>query len=145
MHHVNGARCLDLYAGTGALGIEALSRGASFVHFVEKSREAARILQQNLTKLDAETASFNIENGSALDTLEHWRDVAFDLVFIDPPFAEQLWDKSIKLLDCGELLNPGALIYIEKPIDQELLLPSSWVEKKKLNAGKVNCILLEKH
>jgi 16S rRNA (guanine966-N2)-methyltransferase len=143
MHHVNGAHCLDLFAGTGALGIEALSRGASFVHFVEKSREAARILQQNLVELDAERSSFSLFQDSAQQFIAQYSGPPFDLIFIDPPFAENLWKSTIAQLIDAKLLQPKALIYLESPNDAELALPADWPRLKHLKAGNITCQLLE--
>jgi len=145
MHHVNGARCLDLFAGTGALGLEALSRGANFVHFVEKNREAARILQQNLKELDAERNSFLISESSAENTIAKTKQEPFDIVFIDPPFNDELWNSSFGALESNNLLTEGALVYVEMPKDANIDIPSTWIEKKRVNAGNVQCLLLEKH
>jgi 16S rRNA (guanine966-N2)-methyltransferase len=92
-----GARCLDLFAGTGALGLEALSRGAAHCDFVEKSAQAAATLRSNVAALESEAATVH-----AKDALEFLRDtdaVKFDIVFLDPPFAADMLPELCRLLD----------------------------------------------
>src|SRR5210317_1361034 len=83
---IQGARCLDLFAGTGALGFEALSRGATLVIFVENSRRAARAIEKSAQILDA--AGAVVHRGDANDYLRDAAPASFDIVFLDPPFAD---------------------------------------------------------
>ena len=137
-----GARCLDLFAGTGALGLEALSRGASKVVFVEKSAQAAKALEINANLLDAIDA--DIRRGDAIDFLEKTKGESFDIIFLDPPFADDLLDDLCRLLDGGALLEDGALIYLEedraKPVVE---LPPEWVRLKSKSAGNVRYSLAQ--
>jgi 16S rRNA (guanine966-N2)-methyltransferase len=137
-----GARCLDLFAGTGALGLEALSRGASKVVFVEKSAQAAKALEINANLLDAIDA--DIRRGDAIDFLEKTKGESFDIIFLDPPFADDLLDDLCRLLDGGPLLADGALVYLEEDrAKPEVELPPGWVRLKSKSAGNVRYSLAQ--
>ena len=138
---MHGARCLDAYAGTGALGLEALSRGAASVMFIEKSPVAAKQLRRNIDVLDARGATVHQH-----DTLDYLRGTAigpFDLVFLDPPFADDLVEETCRLLDQHNLLAADALVYIELPkIGVGAQLPSGWQVQKNKTAGNVRYMLV---
>lgn len=133
------ARCLDLFAGTGALGIEALSRGAAEVLFVERDPLTARQLQSTLATLAA--AESRIVTGDALKLLSTVPS-RFDVVFLDPPFG------AVDLGDLCTLLHGGwlasqARIYLETGRDQALpSLPPGWTVLREQTAGKVRFALL---
>ena len=138
---IHGARCLDAYAGTGALGLEALSRGASSVVFVEKSPVAARQLRRNIDVLDARGAT--VLQQDAHDYLSDAATGPFDLVFLDPPFAADLVEETCRLLEQHDLLATDALVYIELPkIGVGAQLPSGWQVKKNKTAGNVRYMLV---
>jgi 16S rRNA (guanine966-N2)-methyltransferase len=138
---IEGARCLDVCAGTGALGIEALSRGASEVVFVEKSTMAARVLQENLQTLGAKPQE--ILHQDALDYLRQRETRLFDIVFVDPPFAADLHAELCRLLEEREWLAPDCRIYIEMDkVQSELALPSGWNVLKDKTAGNVRYLLV---
>jgi 16S rRNA (guanine966-N2)-methyltransferase len=138
---IQGARCLDLFAGTGALGFEALSRGAEAVTFVEKSRRAARVLRENASKLGATGAT--ILEGDAMSFLRDAAPQAYDLVFLDPPFADQLLDKACERVAETGTLVPGGLVYLELARDQQLpTLPDGWETLKDKTAGQVRYLLV---
>ena len=120
---IAGACALDLCAGTGALGIEALSRGAASVTFVERDTRVAQALRDNLERLQAGEAEVSV--GAAQDFL---RGSArrFDLVFLDPPFAPGLWSDLACALETGGWLTASALVYVESPRDGVPLLPDAW-------------------
>lgn len=108
---------LDLCAGTGAVGIEALSRGASQVYFVETSSPVAKLIQRNLRSLGLETGFELLREDvvSALAKLEARR-VMVDLVFLDPPYRmEKIYEQTLRLLSLpsSSLLRPGAVIVVE--------------------------------
>jgi 16S rRNA (guanine(966)-N(2))-methyltransferase RsmD len=119
-HRIEGANFLDLYAGSGAIGIEALSRGASHCTFVEKNRNALLALKKNIekTSLQASTTLLPYDVQLALKT---FKDKPFDLVYIDPPYGEkhkeQLAEKMVEsllmTLDTKNLLNPEAWVFLE--------------------------------
>lgn len=90
MFDIEGARALDLFAGTGNLGIEALSRGAREVIFVEKHPKSIQILRQNLEKLKVPKGDYHIVNMDVLSYLKNYKEEAFDIIFADPPFTEKM-------------------------------------------------------
>jgi len=140
---IPAARVLDLFAGSGALGFEAASRGASSVVMVEKAKPAANALRDNRDALA--TTAVQIIEADALIWLR--RDAGkqrFDLVFLDPPFdANQHYEAAYTLAESG-CLAPGALVYIEsaEPLD-EAMLPSNWTGRKIKRAGAVHSTLLQ--
>ena len=137
---LHGSRCLDLYAGTGALGLEALSRGAAEAVFVERSPVAARQLQKNIDLLDARGAS--VVTQGALDYLQREASGPFDLVFLDPPFADDLLEETCRLLAARGLLAAGARVYLEQDrAKPEPRLPDNWTIKKNKTAGNVRYLL----
>jgi len=140
MPFIQDAVCLDLFAGTGSLGFEALSRGAAFVQFVETNPKALRTLEQNLKSVGA-AAEAQLAHQDALQFLVSQQKKHFDIVFLDPPFQNQLWQKSIDLLDQAQVLASDALIYVESPRETKICVPASWHEHRTLNAGKINATL----
>ena len=138
---IEGARCLDAFAGTGALGFEALSRGASRVVFLETDREASRTLEQNRELLAADGA--DILGDDAYRYLAAESRDTFDIVFLDPPFKDDRAAELCRLLDKGGLLAPGAMVYLEEPRERPPTdLPESWVIKKQKAAGNVRYSLI---
>jgi len=134
---IEGARCLDLFAGTGALGIEALSRGAAECVFVERDRTLARMLRENLSRLKQE--NFRLIEGDALGALAATAQ-AFDIVFLDPPFTESLWEESAQRLERG-WLHDGSWIYVESPLERAFVLPPNWQLHREGQAGAVRFAL----
>jgi 16S rRNA (guanine966-N2)-methyltransferase len=136
------ARCLDLCAGSGALGLEALSRGAARVHFVESDANAVSDLGARLRDWGATGATVE-----RIDTLRylHGRPEAFDIVFLDPPYAAGLLAAAARLLEDRDWLAPGALIYVESAARIPLPpLPDTWRLAKSKRAGEVGYHLFEK-
>lgn len=109
---IEGARCLDLFAGTGALGIEALSRGAAQCTFVEQDRELARAIAGTLARLGA--GGGEVVAADALGWLQQAAQPV-DVVFLDPPFAEDFWQPALALLSARGWLRTGGLVYVESP------------------------------
>lgn len=135
---VPGARCLDLFAGSGALGLEALSRGAAQVIFVERDLAAAREISARLTEWGAAAAS--VEHTDARRFLERKPTAPFDIVFLDPPFAATpLLDEAAARLQQGGWLSDDALIYVECAADATAgtPLPENWTPLKSKRAGEV--------
>ena len=133
---IAGSRCLDLCAGTGALGFEALSRGAETVVFVEKSPIAARALRKNAELLEADGAE--IHQDDALEFLANGQREPFDVVFLDPPFAAAMLDELCRLLDEHSMVRPGSLVYIEEDrATSAVELPPDWSLLKSRTAGNV--------
>jgi 16S rRNA (guanine966-N2)-methyltransferase len=136
---VPGARCLDLFAGSGALGLEALSRGAAHVTFVERDPRAAREIAARLEEWGARAAS--VEPADARAFLEGRPAAQFDIVFLDPPFASTLLEEATARLEQGGWLSDDALIYVERPADATAAapgaLPPSWTPLRAKQAGEV--------
>jgi 16S rRNA (guanine966-N2)-methyltransferase len=137
---VPGARCLDLFAGSGALGLEALSRGAARVTFVERDAIAVRELRARLAEWGANGAI--VEHSDALRFLAGSAE-PFDIVFLDPPFASTLLGDSCRLLEERHWLSAGALVYVETDAHTGLPpLPQTWQVSKTRQAGAVGYHLL---
>lgn len=134
-----GSHCLDLFAGSGALGFEALSRGASHVTLIELNATASKQLLTHINTLQCPEAQ--VIKDSALRCLQAPPVRAFDIVFIDPPFALDLWDEVITGLQQHPWLKPGALIYLEMPRGKELVLPANWQLHRQKEAGQVRYCL----
>ena len=138
---IEGARCLDLFAGSGALGFEALSRGARSVDFVEISPRSAAQLRENVILLSA--AETGIHQIDAYEFLRN-RPVLdqYDIVFLDPPFSAARYGELCTLLRDGDWLAPNALVYIEQDRGQPPPdLP--WQTQKEKTAGNVRFMLVE--
>jgi 16S rRNA (guanine966-N2)-methyltransferase len=139
---IHGAHCLDLFAGTGALGLEALSRGAKRAVFVETSERAVRALNDNIKTLDATGAV--VLQSDAMEYLEREHSEKFDLVFLDPPFAANLIEESCGRLAERQILAEGAHIYLEQPRNRpEPDLPAGWHMLKNKTAGNVRYMLVQ--
>jgi 16S rRNA (guanine966-N2)-methyltransferase len=141
---IEGSRCLDPFAGTGALGLEAASRGASSVVLIERSAPAARQLRANIDVLGA--AGVQVIEGDALGWLADPGPRGtlgpFDLVFLDPPFAAGLLAPACDLLARYRWLVPGARIYLETASTAELPpLPPGWEIIRERTAGQVRYAL----
>ena len=145
---IHSAVCLDLFAGSGALGFEALSRGAQQLVFVEKDKKAASQLEANLKLLNAAEAEVH-----CLDALEYLQGdyykkskkggCVLDIVFLDPPYRKGLLDKSLKLLKEKGLIDQHSLIYLEHEAEESF----EWANYglsilKESSAGQVKSYLL---
>lgn len=134
-----GARCLDLFAGSGALGIEALSRGAAAATFVDREPQVGKHLTQTLQRLGAIGASVQVEDAARFLNRPPQ---PFDVVFLDPPFASALLQTAFTKLPQG-WLAPEAHIYVECPADTPLPpLPAGWMVYRSKQAGQVGYHLL---
>jgi len=132
---VEGSRCLDLFAGSGALGLEALSRGAAAATFVESDRASAERLRETIATLGAERA--RIVEADALQWLDG-PPGRFDIVFLDPPFESGLLAEAFRKLDSGGWLSPSARVYLEGPAKAgPPPLPAGWTLHRSGKAGAV--------
>lgn len=139
--HILGATCLDLFAGSGALGIEALSRGASYVTFVDREPRIAKHLMATLARLQA--ANAEVVASDALLYLKGPPPRPFDTVFLDPPFASDVLPAVFTLLARG-WLAPAAHIYVECSARTALpALPPGWSLHRSKRAGEVGYHLLQ--
>lgn len=133
---LSGRRVLDLFAGSGVLGLEALSRGAVAATLVDGSREAARALKASAAALGASRAE--VLQCDALEFLRHYRGPPFDVVFLDPPYASNLAEPALALL--RPHLAPGAAVYVETPSP---VAPAGWTVLRSGRAGAVSYQLLQ--
>lgn len=136
--HIAGARCLDLFAGSGALGLEALSRGAAAAVFVDRERDVVEALRTHLATLKAEGGE--VIQTDALAWLGG-KPLPFDIVFLDPPFDAGLLPEVARALE-GGWLKPGAFIYMEYPADQAPAVPTHWSPWRESRAGRVGFRLM---
>jgi 16S rRNA (guanine966-N2)-methyltransferase len=143
MPDIQGSRVLDLFAGSGALGLEAISRGADTAILLEKQPQAAAQLLQNVALLKStETQVIQTDALTFLGSPNPQK--SFDLVFMDPPFAADLWDKTSQLLNNNQWLAEDALIYVETPKDSIWVAPVNWEIYKDKQAGQVRYRLYRK-
>ena len=139
---VPGSRCLDLFAGSGALGLEAASRGASEVVMVEKASAVYKTLQQNIKTLGASQVS--VMNQDALRFLNQQSaacegSLKFDIVFLDPPYQSALLEPVIELLP----LAAGTKVYLEARKGDDITVPKNWLPLKDKLAGQIHYSLYE--
>jgi len=140
---IHGSYCLDMYSGSGALGFEALSRGASDVIFVEKNTACAKQLKENLTLLNSKADVINADALNFLDQTPKPKQ-AFDLVFLDPPFRLGLIEKSLEYLRSENLIDEHTLVYLEHESEESF----DWTRLqlhilKEAKAGQVHSFLLK--
>lgn len=114
--NINGAICLDLFAGSGALGFEAISRGADQVVLVEEDARIAAILNEQKDQFNAQT--IEIRNQNALTYLQN-ENQQYDVIFLDPPFDSDLLEKVIPTILKQQLLNTHGLLYVESAAQQK--------------------------
>lgn len=139
-HELANAKVLDLFAGTGALGLEALSRGATQATFLEIQPQAITQLEQNLAALKCSQGT--VKKQSAIDYLQSTQppETGFDIVFLDPPFALNLWQDCLNLLSHG-WLSPNGLIYVEMPSNALQPVLTGWKTYKHTKVGNVQAFL----
>jgi len=138
---LRGAHCLDLFAGTGVLGLEAVSRGAATAVLVEKDRAAATQLQESVKMLAASQVS--VVQSDALLWLKEQAAGSFDLIFIDPPFGQGLALSALQALSSGQQLRTDGLVYLETARTEAVpaLLPAWEILREKI-LGEVRMHLL---
>lgn len=130
---IEGRRVLDLFAGTGQLGIECLSRGAASAVFVDKSRESVELVRHNL-KTCGFTASVVTD-----DSLAYLRRCGkFDLVFLDPPYATELIDEALCIINSVDILSEGGIIVCESSREKPMPdMKAPYIKRREYNYGKV--------
>lgn len=129
------ARCLDLFAGSGALGLEALSRGAAHCDFVDSQHSAAANIREHIATLGAEQRARVYAQSAEAFLQGH--NAQFNIVFLDPPFGDDLLSPSCATLVASGCLAPDALIYLEHAAEQTPALPEYWVEVRRKVSGGV--------
>ncbi len=135
-----GARVLDLFAGSGALGFEALSRGAAHATMIERDTLACRFLRENAQALEAPA---DIVCDDAMAWLARADHVPVDIIFLDPPFRTEWLKKAVALLAQQAWCKAGTRIYVERALDQPSVdLPRNWQIDREKQAGQVSYALL---
>jgi 16S rRNA (guanine(966)-N(2))-methyltransferase RsmD len=130
---IEGARVLDGYAGTGAVGIEAISRGAAHVTFVERDRRALTLIAANLAACRVEEG-YTIEGGDLVVVLQRRRaDAPFDVIFLDPPY--DIADAGPMIDAAARLLTLDGLLIVERATRRDLAIPSSLARVRDVRAG----------
>ncbi len=134
---ITDAHCLDLFAGSGALGIEALSRGAQITVFIEKEIQGVRQLKNNLTQIGISSSHARIVHTCALQWLSQPTiSDQFNVVFIDPPYTQQHFiTECCQLLHRHQKLTPEAWCCIGMPIKRNLVLPENWQLHRHSHSG----------
>ncbi len=138
---VHGRRVLDLFAGSGALGLEAASRGAAEVLLLEKQPRLAAHLRALVAALP-DAGGVHVRQADALRWLTEPCQQGFDLVFVDPPFAANLWLPVLDGLQSSGCLRAGGLVYLESPLREAPAIPPGWRVLKEKGSGEVLSRLL---
>lgn len=137
--YIPGAQCLDAFAGTGALGFEALSRGAASAHFIELNHDTSDQILSNIKLLQANGTVTN----TAFDLWQPQTGQCFNLIFLDPPFDQGLWQHAIAHIQHAKFIADNAIVYIETPTDTHISTPQDWAMLKDKSMGQVRARLYE--
>jgi 16S rRNA (guanine(966)-N(2))-methyltransferase RsmD len=129
----DGAIFLDLFAGSGIMGLEALSRGAKKSFFVEKNPNTYRVIKQNLTNFEAGYESFNMDALKFLDKTPQ----KFDVIFVDPPYKAGFYDDVISKVYANKLLSDNGILILETPLEFELPNDISVIKEKVYGDTKI--------
>lgn len=143
MSDIPNSHCLDLFSGSGALGTECLSRGASSAIMIESNPQAAKQIKHNCKELNAESASIIQQDCIRWLQNKPGPRSSIDIVFIDPPFSLNLWQTCIENLLSSDILKDKALIYIETPKNDKLIIPAALTLLKDKASGEVRYRLYE--
>lgn len=135
-----GSRVLDLFAGSGALGLEALSRGAAFCLFVESAVEARALIRANIEALQL-TGATRIFRRDATELGEAGTIAPFTLAFLDPPYGKGLCERALKSLERGGWLAPGAIAVLEERAGVPIDLPQDFREIDRRTYGDTQVLL----
>lgn len=136
---LEGARVIDLFAGTGALGIEAVSRGAAFALFVEDAAEARALIRDNVEAMGL-TGTTRIFRRDATDLGPVGTMAPFGLAFLDPPYGQALGEKGLVAMRDGGWLVPGAVVVVEERADVEVTLPEGYSELDRRRWGDTQVV-----
>lgn len=136
---LEGLRVIDLFAGTGALGIEALSRGAAYCLFVEEAPEARALIRTNVEALGL-TGATRIFRRDATDLGPAGNMEPYGLAFLDPPYGRGLGERALAVLREGTWLQPGAVVVLEERADAEVALPEGFSELDRRSWGDTQVV-----
>ena len=141
-NHLDNAVVLDLFSGSGNLGIEALSEGASFAYLVDFNKKAADTIKKNLNTIGIKEAEvINLDYKKALNYL---KDKKMDLIFLDPPYKTDFIEQSIKLIDEYNILNDDGLIICENDSLDKIVYPDNYEVVKDRKYGDKWVVILKK-
>ncbi len=141
---IPGSRVLDLFGGTGQLGIEALSRGAKSAVFVDAADVACKLIKENLRRTKLETDA-TVVRCDYMDYLKRCRD-KFDIIFLDPPYAEVFLENSLNCISEIDILQSNGIIVTERPLEKELPWDfPGFSRSKDYKYGKTFITLYRKH
>jgi len=138
---IEGADVLDLFAGSGSLGLEALSEGATWCDFVEKSFKVGKVLQKNIQSLGFDDVTC-IHLSSAMSYLKNCKKV-YDLIFFDPPYKQEVAEKVIEAIYINRILNDDGLIIAETRKREDITRFSEYIVKEKIY-GETKITILRK-
>ncbi len=132
-----GQRCLDLFAGSGALGFEALSRGAAFVDFCEKNSTLVTQLEKQAVLFKADPACYRIRGVDSLQWITQQPEGPYGVIFCDPPFHQEWAPRGVFQLCTAEWLTPEGVLYLETEKGAVFDVPPGWQVMKHQKAGEV--------
>jgi 16S rRNA (guanine966-N2)-methyltransferase len=136
---IAGARCLDAFSGSGILGIEAISRGAAKVVFVDQSKAVIQHIRDHLTALDVQAQAQTMVGVMPHVAIEG----GFDVVFLDPPYQQALLRPCLDWLQSKRMLHPDAMVYVEcAHALEEVTWLAGWQVHRHMKAGAVHAYLL---
>jgi 16S rRNA (guanine966-N2)-methyltransferase len=139
---VPAADCIDLFAGTGALGFEAASRGAASVLMIEKHPRALKVLRTSIEQLQA--VQVVLRAGGAMTLIEDLKPNSFDLAFVDPPFDSNLGGVVLERLVKNGCVRPGGFVYVESPAARKIPPPEGWSVWREQQLGEVRMQLFRR-
>ena len=143
LNDLTGMKCLDMFAGTGSLGLEAISRNADLVVFIDKNKSLCEKISSIVKKIESREYAMIINANCFKVDLRNLTS-EFDLIFLDPPYRKGLIDKSLKFLKENPIFSKGGLIYIE--IEKDIILPkviNNLIQIKMSSLGESNYYLYE--
>lgn len=141
MTDINGSHCLDLFSGSGILAIEALSRGASHVTIIEHHKASAMMISAQLFDLGAASDQYTVLQTDAWQWLEQQKD-QFDIVFVDPPFAEEVEETICQKLQENQIAAQRVYLESSRTLE-DIVFPVGWTLSRSKTAGGVNYGLLD--
>ena len=139
---IEGRSILDLFAGSGSLGFEALSRGAARVHFVDSARRCAQMLARNSRKLGVSSLC-TVARQDAVEFVRDWQGMPFDFIFVDPPFLSGKAEETLLAASGTHVLAPGALVVVRVHWREVFALPEYLVQVKKRKFGESVVMFLQ--
>lgn len=130
--NIEGIKVLDLYAGSGSIGIEFLSRGAELVHFNDKNYNSIKYIGNILKELNVDNYLISKQNSSSLlNNLQH----KYDIIFIDPPYNSDEYEKTLKIIKDLDLINQGAIVIVESDEFKHIDFEYNLIKEKKISSS----------